>query len=69
MFALVLGSSPAPLTHCRVHQRVWVVALDRWVAFHVPTKNGSPVTDAPCDHCRAEPENGFSARPLQTLKP
>jgi hypothetical protein len=69
MLSLFLGSSPAQLTHCRVHQRVWVASLDRWVAFHVPTRDGSPGTDAPCDHCRAEHGHGFSPRPLRTLKP
>ena len=53
MLALVLGSPPAQLTYCRVHQRAWVAALDRWVAFHVPTRDGSPSTDAPCDRCAA----------------
>ena len=53
MLALVLGSPPAPLTYCRVHQRAWVASLDRWVAFHVPTRDGSPGTDAPCDRCAA----------------
>ena len=56
MLALGLGSSPAGLTHCRVHQRAWVASLDRWVAFHVPTRDGSPGTDAPCDRCAAGPQ-------------
>jgi hypothetical protein len=56
MFALGLGSPPAPLTYCRVHQRAWVASLDRWVAFHVPTRDGSPSTDAPCDRCAAGPQ-------------
>ena len=62
MLALVLGSPPAPLTYCRVHQRVWVASLNHWVAFHVPTRDGSPVTDAPCDRCRAGDE---STRPVE----
>ena len=53
MFSLRLGSSPTGFTHCRVHQRAWVASLDRWVAFHVPTRDGSPSTDAPCDRCAA----------------
>ena len=55
MLSLVLGSSPAGFTHCRVHQRAWVAALDRWVAFHVPTRDGNPVTDGPCDYCLVLP--------------
>ena len=51
MLALVLGSPPVPLTYCRVHQRAWVASLDRWVTFRIPTRDGSPVTDALCDHC------------------
>ena len=50
---MVFGSSPAGFTHCRVHQRAWVVSLERWVAFHVPTRDGSPGTDAQCDRCAA----------------
>jgi hypothetical protein len=53
MRALVLGSPPAHMTYCRVHQRAWVASLDRWVAFHVPTRDGSPSTDTPCDRCAA----------------
>ena len=56
MLALVLGSLSAPLTYCCVHQRAWMASLDRWVTFHVPTRNGSPSTDAPCDRCAAEPQ-------------
>ena len=52
---MVFGSSPAGFTHCRVHQRAWVVSLERWVAFHVPTRDGSPGTDAPCDRCGVRP--------------
>ena len=55
MLALVLGSPPAQLPYCRVHQRAWVAALERWVAFHVPTRDGSPGTDAPCDRCGVRP--------------
>ena len=51
MLALVLGPPPAHMTYCHAHQRAWVASLDRWVAFHVPTRDGSPVTDTPCDHC------------------
>ena len=50
---MVFGSSPAGVTHCRVHQRAWVASLDRWVAFHVPTRDGSTSRDAPCDRCPA----------------
>jgi hypothetical protein len=59
MLTLVLGSRPAPLTltYCRVHQRAWVASLDRWVAFHVPTRDGNPVTDAPCDRCCVQPHD------------
>ena len=57
MFSLRLGSSPTGFTHCRVHQRAWVASLDCWVAFHVPTRDGSPVTDAPCDRCLAGHDN------------
>ena len=53
MLSLVLGSPPAQLIYCRVHQRAWVASLDRWVAFHVPTRDGSPRRDAPCDRCPA----------------
>ena len=49
ILALGLGSPPAPLTSCRVHQRAWV-------AFHVPTRDGSPGTDAPCDRYAAGPQ-------------
>jgi hypothetical protein len=55
MLTLVLGSPPASLTYCRVHQCAWVASLDRWVAFHVPTRDGSPVTDALCDRCLVRP--------------
>jgi hypothetical protein len=55
MLALVLGSSPTGFTHCRVHQRAWVASLGRWVAFHVPTRDGSLVTNAPCDRCGVQP--------------
>ena len=55
MLSMVFGSPPAPLTYCRVHQRAWVASLERWVAFHVPTRNGSPGTDAPCDRCGVRP--------------
>jgi hypothetical protein len=47
MLSLVLSSPQAPLSYCRVHQRAWVASLDRWVVFQVPTRDSSPVTDAP----------------------
>jgi hypothetical protein len=53
MLSLALGSPPAHVTYCRVHQRAWVASLDRWVVFHVPTRDGSPITDARCDLCSA----------------
>jgi hypothetical protein len=70
MFSLRLGSSPTGFTHCRVHQRAWVASLDCWVAFHVPTRDGSPVTDAPCDRCLGRPHDteevgGRGASPAQ----
>jgi hypothetical protein len=61
MFSLVLGSLPSPLTYCRVHQRTWVTSLHRWVAFHVPTREGSPVVDALCDHCLGQSRGGAEA--------
>jgi hypothetical protein len=62
MLTLVLGSLPAPLTYCCVHQRAWVTSLNQWVAFHVPTRDGSPVTDAPCDCCLAGHEHARAVR-------
>jgi hypothetical protein len=53
MLSLALSSPPAQVTYCRVHQRAWVASLDRWVTFRVPTRDGSPITDAPCDLCTA----------------
>jgi hypothetical protein len=58
MLSLVLGSPPAPMRYCRVHQRAWVTSLDRWVTFHVPTRDGNPSTDVPCDLCRTLPRGG-----------
>ena len=54
---MFFGSPPAPLTYCRVHQRAWVASLERWVAFHVPTRDGSPGMDAPCDRCLGRPHS------------
>jgi hypothetical protein len=55
MLSLILSAPPAGFTHCRLHQRAWGASLDRWVMFHVPTRDGSPGTDTPCDRCLAVP--------------
>jgi hypothetical protein len=48
---------PRPFTRrfrtYRMHERAWVASLDRCMAFHVLTGDGSQGTDAPCDCCTA----------------
>jgi len=53
MFSTLLVSPPARLPYCRVHQRVWVESLDRWMTFREPALYGSPVLEAVCDTCTA----------------
>ena len=53
MVSTLLVSLTASVTYCRVHQRAWAASLDQWLAFCVPTRYGSHVTDAMCDLCTA----------------